>query len=82
MTIIGDEFKRRRIDLGITQTDVALGAGVTQMTISNIETGRVKDPGAMMVVNIARTLGMDLREIAHILATAVDAQFSAREATS
>jgi transcriptional regulator with XRE-family HTH domain len=72
MTIIGDEFKRRRIDLGMSQADVGRGAGTAQMSVGNIERGKVKDPGVITLGNIARTLGMEAAEVTTLILATID----------
>lgn len=39
-TKIGSVFRQRRIELGLSQTDVASKIGLTRASVANIETGR------------------------------------------
>lgn len=41
---IGELVKQRRVDLGLGQAEVALAAGLTRTSISNLEKGRQRVP--------------------------------------
>jgi len=45
---IGDHLRRRRLDLGLLQRDVAEIIGVTEVTISNWENNRNKPPSRFL----------------------------------
>lgn len=49
------DIKRRRMALGITQSDLALESGVSQSTITKIETGKIS-AGYNTVVRLFKTL--------------------------
>lgn len=51
------EFKRLRLEYGMTQKDVAEGAGVPQPVVCLVETGK-KDPSPRMAIDLACALGL------------------------
>ena len=51
----------RRSDLGMTQAELALKAGVGERTIQNVEAG--KRPQPLTLAAIARALGMETAEL-------------------
>lgn len=50
------EFKRLRLEYGMTQRDVAEGAGMSQSAVCLVETGK-KDPSPRMAIDLACALG-------------------------
>lgn len=52
-----DEFKRLRLEYGMTQREVASSAGVSQTTVCLVETGK-KDPSPRMAIDMACALGL------------------------
>lgn len=81
---LGRSLAARRKALGVTQTEIALRAGVTRASIANIEGGRQKLQ-LHQVYPLARA--MELDDIADLLPTAVpmdvdDLVFEAREDVS
>jgi predicted transcriptional regulator len=48
---------RKRVQGGITQTELAQLSGVNQRLISTIETGHVKNPGLLSMAGIFRVAG-------------------------
>jgi transcriptional regulator with XRE-family HTH domain len=54
----------RRSDLGLTQAELALRAGVVERTVQNIEAG--KRPQPLTLAAIARALGMETAELRRI----------------
>ena len=54
----------RRSDLGLTQAEFALKAGVGERTIQNVEAG--KRPQPLTLAAIARALGMETAELRRI----------------
>ena len=50
------EFRRLRLEYGMTQKDVAEGAGVPQPVVCLVETGK-KDPSPRMAIDLACALG-------------------------
>lgn len=55
---IGQRIQQRRQRLNWTQEDLARESGVRQATISRIEKGQRKNPGADVVRRFARALGV------------------------
>ena len=55
---IGQRIQQRRQHLRWTQEDLARESGIRQATISRIEKGQRKNPGADMVRRFARALGV------------------------
>ena len=55
---IGQRVQHRRQHLGWTQEDLARESGVPQATISRIEKGQRKNPGADVIRRLARALGV------------------------
>lgn len=51
------EFKRLRLEYGMTQKDVAEGAGMSQSAVCLVETGK-KDPSPRMAIDLACALGL------------------------
>lgn len=57
---IGQEIKRHRAALGISQTDLAEISEVSLATIKDIERGK-GNPSLSTIEKIAETLGLELR---------------------
>ncbi|MFA6691465.1 MAG: helix-turn-helix transcriptional regulator [Saccharofermentanales bacterium] len=53
-----DMIRRLREAAGLTQEKLAEAAGVSPLSIRNIETGRTVDPKARTLAAIARALGV------------------------
>lgn len=56
-------LRARREQAGLTQEQLASRAGLSAATIRKIETGAVAEPGWFTVLDIARALGVDLRDV-------------------
>jgi SOS-response transcriptional repressor LexA len=73
---LGGIIRQRRKDLNLTQDEVAARAGISKPYLSNIETGRVKNPPSDEVLReLERTLqfkSRDLRHLAHVERTPTD----------
>jgi transcriptional regulator with XRE-family HTH domain len=54
--IMGERIRRMREWRGLTQRQLAAEIGISNRSLSQIETGRVTDPGATRVAAIARVL--------------------------
>ncbi|GHS90467.1 hypothetical protein AGMMS49957_16540 [Synergistales bacterium] len=59
---IGANIRAKRRSLGLNQIDLAERLGLTQANVSRIEAG-AKGPSGEMLINIARELGCDVREL-------------------
>lgn len=55
MTIIGERIRQRRVDLNITQEDLADAIKADQKRIWSYETGR-SQPSAMVIIDLASAL--------------------------
>ncbi|WP_035851540.1 helix-turn-helix transcriptional regulator [Kitasatospora azatica] len=62
-------LRERRVQRRLSQLDLALRAGTTQRHVSFMETGR-SEPGRAMVVRLAESLELPLRERNELLLTA------------
>ena len=60
---VGDELRRRRIQLHMKQADVAEELGTTRAYVSAVERGVSWDPDADKLVNWARALGWEDEDI-------------------
>ena len=59
---IGANIRDKRRSLGLNQGDLAARLGLTQANVSRIEAG-AKGPSGELLLNIARELGCDVREL-------------------
>lgn len=55
--LIGQNVRRRRTELQLTQQALADSLGIAQTYLSDIETGK-RNPSAAMIANFAEALGM------------------------
>lgn len=62
MLRIGREMRRIRTERGVTHRELALACGVTEGTISRIETDKA-EPGAGLMAKIADYLGVTMDEL-------------------
>jgi len=60
---IGENIKKRRTKLGLSQEDFAQKSGVKYTTLTKIESGVIKTPSVVLVVKIAKTLGVSIEEL-------------------
>jgi len=58
MNLIGDVFKQRRLEKGLSVREVAEKAGVSDTEVFRIEAGRRKNPSAAILVSIGKVLGI------------------------
>lgn len=58
-----DRIRELREQMGISQTELAAAARITQAAISAIERGEVKSPSLETARNIARALGTTIEEL-------------------
>jgi transcriptional regulator with XRE-family HTH domain len=59
----GDELRRRRKALGLTQDALAERARLSTHYISAIENGRIKDPSLSTLAALAKALGTNVGEL-------------------
>ena len=73
---LGMTIRRRREELGLTQGKVATRAGISKPYLSNIETGKTRNPPADRVLHkLEKALRLhpgDLTRLAHLARTPVD----------
>ena len=55
---LGDKIQRRRRKLGLNQKQLADVSGITQATISRIESGKVKELKSQALKRLAKVLGV------------------------
>ena len=60
---IGENIKKRRTKLGLSQEDFAQKSGVKYTTLTKIESGVIKTPSVLMVEKIAKVLGVSIEEL-------------------
>ena len=60
---IGENIKKRRIKLGLSQEDFAQKSGVKYTTLTKIETGVIKTPSVAIVAKIAKALGVSIEDL-------------------
>jgi transcriptional regulator with XRE-family HTH domain len=61
----GERIKKRRVDLGLTQAELALRAGVKQPALSHIETGATRNLRSSTMAGIAKALHTTTEWIMH-----------------
>jgi len=60
---IGENIKKHRIKLGLSQEDFAQKSGVKYTTLTKIETGVIKKPSVVLVAKIAKALGVSIEDL-------------------
>ena len=60
---IGENIKKRRTKLGLSQEDFAKKSGVKYTTLTKIESGVIKTPSVLMVEEIAKALGVSIEDL-------------------
>lgn len=60
---MGINIKLRRIELGIKQKDLAGKLGISKQYLSNLETGRNKNPNRQLMIDIAIALETDVQTL-------------------
>lgn len=60
---IGENIKKRRTKLGLSQEDFAQKSGVKYTTLTKIESGVIKTPSVVIMAKIAKTLGVNIEEL-------------------
>ncbi len=59
---IGQGIRRRRLELGITQGQLAQTAGVLRSSIANVETGKQRSP-LHLIYRLCAALNLDARQV-------------------
>lgn len=60
--MVGEQLRRRRIDLGLSQADLGEAVGMLRTSIANIEAGRQRPP-LHMLYRLCAALGLEVAEI-------------------
>ncbi len=60
---IGENIKKRRAKLGLSQEDFAQKSGVKYTTLTKIESGVIKTPSVLMVEKIAKALDVSIEDL-------------------
>ena len=60
---IGENIKKHRTKLGLSQEDFAQKSGVKYTTLTKIETGVIKTPSVLMMEKIAKALGVSIENL-------------------
>ena len=63
MATIGENIKRVRNKLGLTQDDLVSKSGVKHTTLTKIESGVVVKPSVQTVAKIAKALGVPMEDL-------------------
>jgi len=60
---IGENIKKRRTKVGLSQEDFAQKSGVKYTTLTKIETGVIKKPSVVLVAKIAKALDVSIEDL-------------------
>ena len=60
---IGENIKKCRTKLGLSQEDFAQKSGVKYTTLTKIESGVIKTPSVLMVEKIAKALNVSIEDL-------------------
>ena len=60
---IGENIKKRRAKLGLSQEDFAQKSGVKYTTLTKIESGVIKTPSVVIMAKIAKVLNVNIEEL-------------------
>ncbi|MFH1626954.1 MAG: helix-turn-helix transcriptional regulator [bacterium] len=60
---IGENIKKHRTKLGLSQEDFAQKSGVKYTTLTKIESGVIKTSSVLMVEKIAKALDVSIEEL-------------------
>jgi len=63
MATIGENIKRARNKLGLTQDDLAKKADIKYTTLTKVESGTVNKPSVQTMAKIAKVLGVSIEEL-------------------
>ncbi len=61
--MVGMEIKKQREKKGFSLKKLSELSGVSDSIISDIETGKVKNPGVITILKIAKGLEVDIKEL-------------------
>ena len=60
---IGENIKKYRTKLGLSQEDFAQKSGVKYTTLTKIESGVIKTPSVVMVGKVAKALDVSIEDL-------------------
>ncbi len=60
---IGENVKKCRVKLGLSQEDFAQKSSVKYTTLTKIETGVIKKPSVILMAKIAKALGVSIEDL-------------------
>ena len=60
---IGENIKKQRAKLGLSQEDFAKKSGVKYTTLTKIESNVIKKPSVMIMSKIAKALGVSIEDL-------------------
>ena len=60
---IGENIKKHRTKLGLSQEDFAQKSGVKYTTLTKIESGVIKTPSVVIMAKIAKALGVSIEDL-------------------
>lgn len=60
---IGENIKKRRTKLGLSQEDFAQKSGVKYTSLTKIESGVIKQPSVVAMAKIARALNTSIESL-------------------
>lgn len=60
---IGENIKKRRTKLGLSQEDFAQKSGVKYTTLTKIESGVIKTPSVVITAKIAKALEVSIEKL-------------------
>ena len=63
---IGENIKKQRAKLGLSQEDFAKKSGVKYTTLTKIESNVIKKPSVMIMSKIAKAFGVSIEDLTSI----------------
>ncbi len=60
---IGENIKKQRAKLGLSQEDFAKKSGIKYTTLTKIESNVIKKPSVMIMSKIAKAFGVSIEEL-------------------
>ena len=60
---IGENIKKYRAKLGLSQEELAKKSGVKYTTLTKIESNVIKKPSVMVMAKIAKALGVSIEKL-------------------
>ncbi len=60
---VGENIKKRRAKLGLSQEYFAQKSGVKYTTLTKIESGVIKKPSVLLMAKVAKALGVSIEDL-------------------